>query len=51
MKEVYIIKASKDDVIRSGAIVKNKIRVAKQLFFLLMISQSLIPNNIILKIK
>ena len=29
MKEVYIIKASMDDVIRSGAIVKNKIRVAR----------------------
>ena len=28
MKEVQIIKASKDRVIRSGAIIKNKIRVA-----------------------
>ena len=28
MKEVQIIKASKDKVIRSGAIIKNKIRVA-----------------------
>ena len=28
MKEVQIIKASKDKVIRSGAVVKNKIRVA-----------------------
>ena len=28
MKEVQIIKASKDKIIRSGAIIKNKIRVA-----------------------
>lgn len=28
MKEVQIIKASKDKVIRSGTIIKNKIRVA-----------------------
>ena len=28
MKEVQVIKSSKDKVIRSGAVVKNKIRVA-----------------------